>query len=123
MSRQRSRDTEAELQLRRALYALGYRYRIDMPIAGLPRRRADLTFTRRKVVVFVDGCFWHACPQHATHPKRNSDWWSAKLQRNIERDRETDAHLRRMGWRVIRIWEHEPLDAAVAAVTRALEAT
>jgi DNA mismatch endonuclease (patch repair protein) len=95
------------------LYARGLRYRIDRPIEGLPRRRADLTFASRKLVVFVDGCFWHSCPDHGTWPKRNDAWWAAKLQRNVERDHETNCHLEALGWKVVRVWEHEePEDAA-----------
>ncbi len=77
------------------------------------RRRADIVFTRWRVAVFVDGCFWHGCPLHATHPKRNSDYWLPKLQRNIDRDRETDEQLRSSGWIVVRCWEHEaPVEVA-----------
>lgn len=107
MSRQRRRDTAAEIALRRILHARGLRYRVDAALPGLPRRRADLVFPRQKLAVFVDGCFWHGCPVHGTAPKSNADWWAAKLARNVERDRETDAHLARAKWHVIRIWEHE----------------
>lgn len=113
MSRQRTRDTEAELAIRRLLHRRGFRYRVNAPLPGLPRRRADLLFTAKKVAVFVDGCFWHGCPEHGTWPKRNDSWWAAKLRRNIDRDRQTDAHLAANGWSVVRIWEHEPpMDAA-----------
>jgi DNA mismatch endonuclease (patch repair protein) len=78
------------------------------------RRQADIVFTRAKVAVFMDGCFWHRCPQHGTDPKANSAWWKAKLDRNSERDRETDQVLVAAGWTVIRVWEHEdPVEAAV----------
>lgn len=107
MSRQRRRDTEAELCLRRILHARGLRYRVNAALPGLPRRRADLTFPRQQLVVFVDGCFWHGCPEHKTAPKNNASWWATKLARNIERDRETAEHLVANGWAVIRIWEHE----------------
>lgn len=106
MSRQRRRDTEPEVALRRLLHSRGYRFLVDAPLPGLPRRRADLLFTRRKLAVFVDGCFWHGCPLHATRPANNGDWWAVKLDRNIERDRETDRHLTEIGWKVLRIWEH-----------------
>lgn len=122
MSRQRRTDTAAELALRRALHALGYRYRVNLPLPGMPRRRADVTFTKQKVVVFVDGCFWHGCPEHRTYPKRNGDWWAAKLRRNIERDVETESHLSDAGWTVVRVWEHASVEAAVAQVESALEA-
>jgi DNA mismatch endonuclease, patch repair protein len=90
------------------------RYRVDVaPLRDLPRRRADVVFTRLRVAIFVDGCFWHCCPQHATSPKANSEWWRTKLEGNVARDRDTDARLEEHGWIVIRVWEHEP--AAEAA--------
>jgi DNA mismatch endonuclease, patch repair protein len=89
------------------------RFRVDWPLPGLPRRRADIAFTRRHIAVFVDGCFWHACPEHRTAPASNADWWAAKLEKNVRRDRDTDQHLRRLGWTVLRFWEHEdPMFAA-----------
>ncbi|MFA4084539.1 very short patch repair endonuclease [Mycobacteroides salmoniphilum] len=106
MSRQRTRDTEPEMLLRRELHRRGLRYRVDASLPGLPRRRADVLFTRARVAVFVDGCFWHGCPEHKTAPNINGAWWAAKLARNIERDRETDAHLSSLGWTVLRFWEH-----------------
>lgn len=107
MSRQRTRNTEPEVLLRRELHRRGLRYRIDAPLPGMPRRRADVLFTRAKVAVFVDGCFWHSCPQHKTAPANNGAWWAAKLARNAERDRETGKHLSSLGWAVLRVWEHE----------------
>jgi DNA mismatch endonuclease (patch repair protein) len=96
------------LALRKILHSRGLRYRVDhAPIPGV-RRRADVVFTRLRIAVFVDGCFWHGCPEHATVPKSNADYWVPKLQRNIERDRETDAVLMSHGWSVLRIWEHVP---------------
>ena len=107
MSRQATRDTSPEMALRRRLHAAGYRYRVDYPpLRGL-RRRADIVFTRRKVAVFVDGCFWHRCPEHGTSPASNSAWWKAKLDRNVERDADTNRLLTEAGWTVIRVWEHE----------------
>lgn len=123
MSRQRRRDTAPEVALRRALHAKGRRFRVDAPLPGMPRRRADLLFTRRRVAVFVDGCFWHACPEHRTTPTNNADWWREKLRRNVERDRETDEHLASLGWRVIRVWEHTTVDVAVATVEQVLVTT
>ena len=120
MAKQRTRDTVAELVLRRLLHARGLRYRVDAAIPGLPRRRADLTFAASRVAVFVDGCFWHGCPEHGTAPRKNADWWSAKLARNVERDRETDTHLAELGWRVVRIWEHENLECAADRVEAAV---
>lgn len=95
------------MALRRELHARGLRYRVNFPLPGMPRRRADIAFTRAKVAVFVDGCFWHGCPEHGTAPKNNATWWATKLARNAERDRETDRHLRDAGWAVVRVWEHE----------------
>lgn len=122
MSRQARRDTKPEIELRRRLHRLGYRYRVNHPLPGMPRRRADLTFTAKRVVVFVDGCFWHGCPEHGTSPRNNGVWWAEKLRKNVERDRETEAHLHELRWTVVRIWEHEDPDEAVRRVVRALTA-
>lgn len=120
MQRQARRDTKPELLLRRELWRRGLRYRVDIaPIAGL-RRRADLVFCRAQLVVYVDGCFWHSCPDHATVPKANRDWWIAKLQANVERDRDTDRRLRDVGWEVLRVWEHEAVPGAVDRVEAAV---
>ncbi|WP_433802568.1 very short patch repair endonuclease [Actinomycetospora sp. CA-084318] len=107
MSAARRRDTAAELLVRREAHRRGLRYRVDAPLPGMPRRRADMLFTRAKVAVFIDGCFWHACPEHRTSPKANGSWWAAKLATNVERDRDTDRHLQGLGWTVLRFWEHE----------------
>jgi DNA mismatch endonuclease, patch repair protein len=113
----RRTDTKPELALRTALHAMGYRYRKDFRL-DLPLRRVrpDIAFTRRKVAVFIDGCFWHACPDHGGKPKNNEWYWSPKLARNVERDRAADEALERAGWTVVRLWEHVPLGDAVAAV-------
>ena len=116
MARQHRRDTEPELLLRRELHRLGFRYRVDHPLPGLPRRRADVLFTRARVAVFVDGCFWHGCPEHKTSPANNAAWWATKLARNVERDRETDAHLLALGWKVLRVWEHEDMQQAAMRI-------
>ena len=107
MSRQRTRDTGPELAVRQRLHALGYRYRVDHRPQPDLRARGDLVFTRARVVVFVDGCFWHRCPRHATSPRHNGAWWRAKLDANVARDRATDRRLADADWRVVRIWEHE----------------
>lgn len=120
MSRQRTRDTAAEWALRRLIHARGLRYRVDAVLPGLPRRRADILFPRQKVAVFVDGCFWHGCPEHKTAPKSNAAWWATKIARNIERDRETDTHLAELGWKVVRIWEHENPECAADRVEAAV---
>lgn len=122
MQRQARRDTKPERALRRELWRRGLRYRVDIaPISGL-RRRADMVFTRARVAVYVDGCYWHSCPEHATVPKTNRDWWIAKLKANVARDRDTDARLVAAGWKVVRVWEHESVTAAadrIEVVTRA----
>ncbi|CAM3022757.1 very short patch repair endonuclease [Prescottella defluvii] len=113
MRAQRRRDTAPEIALRRELHRRGARFFVDRaPLPGL-RRRADLVFPRRRIAVYVDGCFWHRCPQHATAPKNNAQWWADKLAANVIRDRDTDARLAAAGWTVVRIWEHEdPANAA-----------
>jgi DNA mismatch endonuclease, patch repair protein len=117
----RRADTKPELALRAALHALGYRYRKDFRL-DLPLRRVrpDIAFTSRKVAVFVDGCFWHACPDHGSKPKNNDWYWSPKLAKNVERDRAADAALAQAGWTVVRLWEHVPLTDAIDAVVAAV---
>lgn len=120
MQRQGRRDTAAELAIRREVWRRGLRYRIDVaPIPAL-RRRADLVFTRARVAVYVDGCFWHRCPTHATLPKANSQWWLEKLDANVRRDRDTDQRLAETGWLVIRIWEHEDAGSAADMIEAAV---
>ena len=121
MRAQRRRDTAPELALRRELHRRGVRYYVDRaPVKGV-RRRADLVFPRRKVAVYVDGCFWHSCPQHATFPKNNAQWWAEKLAGNVTRDRDTDTRLTDAGWTVVRIWEHENPVVAANRVQEALD--
>lgn len=113
MSRTGARDTAPELALRRALHASGLRYRVQRQLLSGVRRRADVVFGPAKVAVFVDGCFWHGCPEHATWPKHNRDFWREKIESNRRRDHDTDARLAAAGWLVIRVWQHEdPLLAA-----------
>ena len=113
MSRVRSRHTTPELAIRKELHRRGLRYRVDMPLSDIARTRPDIVFTRIRVAVFVDGCFWHRCPDHGSFPKTNAEWWHDKLEANVRRDRATDEALRTAGWVVIRIWEHEnPIRAA-----------
>lgn len=101
------RDTSTELAVRRELHSRGLRYRVDFaPLPSL-RRRADIVFTRARIAVFIDGCFWHGCPIHGTAPKQNADYWGPKLAANVDRDRDTDRRLTNAGWFVIRVWEHE----------------
>jgi len=122
MQRQARRDTVPELSVRRELHRLGLRYRVDRPVGPGVRRRADVLFGTAKVAVFVDGCFWHRCPQHATDPRANAQWWRDKLDRNVARDRETDATLAAQGWLVVRVWEHEDAVAAAARIAEAVRA-
>jgi DNA mismatch endonuclease (patch repair protein) len=112
MARTRRRDTKPELKLRRALFARGLRYRVDAPVLPSIRRRPDIVFRRAKVAVFVDGCFWHGCPDHATWPKANENFWREKITTNRVRDRDTDQRLTEAGWLVVRTWEHDDADAA-----------
>jgi DNA mismatch endonuclease (patch repair protein) len=113
MSRQGRRDTLPEVAVRRLLHAAGLRYRVNVPVPGMRRRTIDIVFPRLKIAVFMDGCFWHGCPQHATQPKSNAEWWRTKLDKNMARDTETTEHLRAEGWTVLRFWEHEvPVEAA-----------
>ncbi|WP_410608794.1 very short patch repair endonuclease [Amycolatopsis sp. lyj-109] len=120
MSRQKSRNTQVELALRKALHAAGLRYRIHRrPVSGV-RREADVIFVGAKVAVFVDGCFWHGCPDHATWPKNNAEFWRAKIEGNRQRDVDTDARLAEAGWLAVRVWEHETTDAAACRVRHAV---
>lgn len=122
MKANRRRDTAPELAVRRLLHARGLRYRVDYRLAPQRRTRADIVFTKRGLAVFIDGCFWHDCPNHATQPKRHAGYWGPKLARNIERDRETDVALRELGWTVLRFWEHEnPVEVVEAIITASRE--
>ena len=114
MQGNRRRDTGPELRLRSALHALGLRFRVDRRPEAAIRCRADVVFTRRRVAIFVDGCFWHGCPTHFVPPATNLAYWAAKIDGNRRRDATTAAALEAAGWRVIRVWEHA--DAAEAAI-------
>ncbi|GGM37835.1 hypothetical protein GCM10010102_36810 [Promicromonospora citrea] len=118
MSVARRKDTKPELDLRRLLHARGLRYRVTYPVPGRPRRTMDVAFTRAKVAIFLDGCFWHGCPEHATQPRANADWWRQKLRDNVERDADTTRVLTDQGWTVLRFWEHEE----PASIADAIEA-
>jgi len=120
MSTAKRRDTAAELALRRQLHAQGLRYRVTYPVPGQRRRTIDVAFTKAKVAVFVDGCFWHGCPEHGTRPQSNSTWWTTKLAANHARDLDTDRLLGELGWTVVRVWEHEPPDAAAQRIRQTL---
>ena len=122
MSAIRRTDTKPEVALRGALHAVGLRFRKDFRV-DLPARRVrpDIVFTRRRVAIFVDGCFWHCCPEHGRPPAQNTAYWGPKLARNVERDHMNDAALEGAGWTVIRVWEHEDVRTAVARILSTLE--
>lgn len=114
----RRRDTQPEVAVRRALHARGLRFRVDYPV--LPRRRADIAFPKRRIAVFIDGCFWHACPEHGTTAKANAAYWADKLATNKQRDRDSDERLGEEGWIILRFWEHEPVEAIGDVIERAV---
>jgi DNA mismatch endonuclease (patch repair protein) len=117
MRANRGRDTRPELSVRAAVHAQGLRYRVGIsPLPGI-RRTADLVFPKAKVAVFVDGCFWHGCPEHHRPAKQNAEFWRAKIEGNAARDADTNKRLTDAGWQVIRIWEHEDAAEAAAAIT------
>lgn len=113
MAKIRQKGTDAEVALRRELHRIGLRYRTDYEVLKKPRRVADIAFPGRKIAIFVDGCFWHGCPEHASWPKRNAEFWRQKIETNQLRDADTNERLRSLGWTVLRFWSHEsPTDAA-----------
>jgi DNA mismatch endonuclease (patch repair protein) len=108
------------MALRRELWRRGLRYRVDRPPLKGMRRRADIVFGPTKVAVYVDGCFWHSCPDRATTPKSNRQWWADKLDANVQRDRDTDRRLEDAGWLVVRVWEHEDMVDAAHRIAEAV---
>lgn len=111
------RDTKPELALRSELHRRGLRFRKDLRLdIRNVRPRPDVAFTRARVAVFVDGCFWHCCPEHGNSPGRNTEYWTPKLARNVERDRIHDEALEAAGWQVVRVWEHVPVMEAADAI-------
>lgn len=122
MQSNRPRDTALETAVRSALHRRGLRFRKHVrPIRGLACT-VDVAFPRERLAVFIDGCYWHLCPEHASYPKANAAWWRTKLEGNRDRDRRNEAALAEGGWTVLRVWEHEELATVVMRVTRALEA-
>lgn len=117
MSKIKGRDTKPEVALRKALWHLGYRYKIKSNVRGRP----DLVFTSRNVVVFIDGCFWHGCPNHFRVPKTRTAFWLDKINKNITRDQRNNEALRSQGWHIVRIWEHEINDSFDKAVARVVD--
>lgn len=124
MRRNRRRDSQPELEVRRELHGRGLRFRIDLPIR-VPHRlvRPDIVFTRARLAVFVDGCFWHCCPKHGNVPRANGSYWRPKLARNVARDRAVDWALSSAGWQVIRAWEHESAATVADRVAALYEKT
>lgn len=120
MSTQRRRDTAPEQQVRKCLHARGVRFRTDVKLEPTLRTRADIAWRGLKFAVFIDGCFWHGCPEHATRPTANAEWWAKKLDANAARDRRTDSALTSRGWTVRRYWEHEPPDGVANDIERVL---
>ncbi len=115
------RDTRPETALRAELHRLGLRFRKDLPLRLADRVvRPDVVFTRARLAVFLDGCFWHRCPEHGNVPRANGAYWGPKLDRNVARDRAVDDALAAAGWRVLRVWEHEDVADVAAAVAARL---
>jgi DNA mismatch endonuclease (patch repair protein) len=122
MQANKRRDTGPERAIRSALHALGYRFRVDYPIdLGTVRVRPDIVFPRKRISIFVDGCFWHDCPNHGRLPSINQEYWSPKLGRTVERDLENTTALEKAGWTVIRLWEHEQTIDAISGIMAAIQ--
>jgi DNA mismatch endonuclease (patch repair protein) len=122
MQRQRRRDTEPEMELRRILHRRGFRYNVDFPALPSSRTRQDLVFPSARVAVEVRGCFWHSCPEHATRPKANGSWWEDKLAANVARDADSARQLEAAGWDLVVVWEHEDPLVAAERVARIVDA-
>jgi len=119
MSKIRGHNTKPELILRKSLWDCGFRYRLKSKLPGKP----DVVFPGSRTVVFVDGCFWHGCPEHSVRPATNRKFWDKKLSRNRERDGEVNAKLKMLGWSVLRFWEHEinsDVERVVSAIAEQL---
>jgi DNA mismatch endonuclease (patch repair protein) len=116
-----SSNTNPEIILRSALHRAGLRFRKDIRPEAALKCKADIVFRRAKLCVFVDGCFWHGCPKHFETPKVNSEWWDEKIVDNRERDRRKRSQLRRHGWKVISIWEHDILPGKIAKLVELID--
>lgn len=123
MQANRHRDTKPEVAVRRLLHARGLRYRVDTRPIPAVRHTADIVFTKARVAVFIDGCWWHGCPQHHRPPRINSDYWHDKVERNQQRDRRVTVLLEDAGWRVVRAWEHQDPSEVAAQVERLVRVT
>ena len=122
MARVRQKGTRAEIDLRKVLCARGLRYRLQVALLKKPRRVADIVFPSARIAVFVDGCFWHGCPEHASWPKSNANFWREKIETNRSRDADTDRRLDALGWKVVRIWEHEEASEAANRIAELVDA-
>ena len=122
MQANRSRDTKPELAVRSAVHRRGLRYRVAARPQPELRRTADMVFRRAKVAVFVDGCYWHGCPEHHTQPTTNREYWAEKISGNVRRDKETNEHLERAGWTVLRFWEHENTETVADTIETSVRA-
>jgi DNA mismatch endonuclease (patch repair protein) len=122
MSRTAQKDNVRERSLRSELHARGLRFRLHQSVLKGLRRTVDIAFPASRTAVFMDGCFWHSCPEHRTWPKSNAAWWRQKIEANVARDRDTDARLQADGWLVLRVWEHEPLSMAADRIESAVNA-
>lgn len=120
MARIRQTGTDIELALRKELFKQGLRYWVNRPVLQKPRRVADVVFPRLKIAIFVDGCFWHGCPRHATWPKNNAEFWKNKIETNRRRDADTNTKLLANGWTVVRVWQHEDVSRAVERIQAAI---
>ena len=114
----RKKGTRCEIELRRVLHACGLRYRVQAPLLSKPRRVVDVVFPTARIAVFVDGCFWHGCPEHTSWPKTNADFWRSKIETNRARYADTDQRLGSLGWKTIRVWEHENPEDAAARIAK-----
>jgi DNA mismatch endonuclease, patch repair protein len=129
MANVRQTGTDPEVALRRELYRRGLRYRVNYEVMKKPRRVADVAFPWLKIAIFIDGCYWHGCPEHATWPKQNAEFWRQKIETNRLRDADTNSRLLDVGWTVLRFWEHQsPIECAETiaqkiATTRAKQCT
>lgn len=121
MSRAKRRGTAPEVLLRRELHRRGRRFRVVYKVPGNNRRTIDIAFPRQRLAVFLDGCFWHGCPEHGNKPTSNSEWWTQKLKANVSRDADTNEFLQKAGWQVLRFWEHTLVNVAADCIESALD--
>ena len=112
------KDTPLEMRVRASLLEYDLRFEVDRAIPGVTRSRPDIVFPEERVAVFLDGCFWHSCPDHGTTPTANREWWVEKLSSNVERDRRHNEKLEAAGWLALRFWEHEAPALVAATIER-----